>query len=38
VSGPITFGAAGTDKSYGIKTIVSANTGFAYGIHLVKQA
>lgn len=37
-SGAITFGAAGVAKSYGIKSKVSANTGFAYGIHLVRTA
>jgi len=37
-SGAITFGAAGTTKRYGIKTKVSANTGFAWGVHLVKTA
>lgn len=37
-SGAITFGAAGISRQYGIKTLVSANTGFAYGIHLMKTA
>jgi len=37
-SAAITFGAAGTVKQYGIKTKVSANTGFLIGASLVKQS
>lgn len=37
-SGTITFGAPGSVKRYGIKTKVSANTGFAWGISLVRSA
>lgn len=35
-SGLITFGAAGITRQYGIKTKVSANLGFVWGIHLVR--
>jgi len=34
----ITFGAAGTVKNYGIKTKVSANSGYAWGAKLVRTA
>lgn len=34
----ITFAAAGADKSYGIKTLVSAGFGFAWGIYLRRIA
>ncbi len=37
-SSAITFAAGGTDKSYGIKPKVSANTGFAWGFKLVRTA
>jgi len=37
-SGAITFGAPGTLKRYGIKPIVSANTGYLLGAHLVRTA
>lgn len=37
-SGTITFGASGVVKQYGIKSKVSANTGFAWGVKLVRTA
>jgi hypothetical protein len=37
-SGAIVFGAPGIDRQYGVKCIVSANTGFAWGIALRKIA
>lgn len=37
-SGAITFGAAGVSKDYGIKPIVSANSGYAWGIKLMRTA
>jgi hypothetical protein len=37
-SSAITFGAVGTLKSYGIKTKVSANSGYAWGFKLVRTA
>jgi len=37
-SGPITFGAPGTLKRYGIKPIVSANTGYLIGVDLVRTS
>jgi hypothetical protein len=35
-SGAITFAAAGAEKSYGIKIIVSGGTGFAWGFSLLR--
>ena len=35
-SGAITFGAPGIDRLYGIKTIVTANTGFAWAATLMR--
>ncbi len=37
-SSAITFPAAGTAKNYGVKAKVSANTGFAWGVQLVRTA
>lgn len=37
-SGTITFGAGGTVRKYGIKSKVSANTGFGWGVALVRTA
>ena len=37
-SAAITFGAAGVSKNYGIKTKVSANSGYAWGSKLVRTA
>lgn len=34
----ITFAAGGTDKQYGIKALVSANAGFAWGFKIVRTA
>lgn len=35
-SGAITFAASGLDKQYGIKSKVSANSGFGWGISLIR--
>jgi hypothetical protein len=37
-SGPITFGAAGIVRQYGLKTLVTAGTGFLIGASLVRTA
>jgi hypothetical protein len=37
-SGAIAFGAPGVARHYGIKCLVSANTGFLIGVELVKTA
>lgn len=37
-SGAITFAAPGVQKHYGIKCLVSANTGFAWGIKIIRTA
>jgi len=37
-SGAITFAAAGASKNYGIKCKTSANTGYAWGIKLIRVA
>lgn len=37
-SGAITFAAPGVQKHYGVKTLVSANTGFAWSIKVVRTA
>jgi hypothetical protein len=37
-SGPISFAPAGVAKRYGVKTIVSAGSGFAWGIDLTRTA
>lgn len=37
-SSAITFATGGATKNYGIKTKVSANTGFAYGFKIVRTA
>lgn len=38
VSGAITFAAAGAAKDYGIKVKVSASSGYAWGIRLIRTA
>lgn len=37
-SGAITFAAPGVQKHYGVKTLVSANTGFAWSIKIVRTS
>lgn len=37
-SGAITFGAAGITRNYGIKVKVSANSGYVWGVHLVRTS
>jgi len=37
-SAAITFGAAGVSKNYGVKTKVSANSGYCWGAKLVRTA
>lgn len=37
-SGPITFGAPGVVRNYGLKCLVSANAGFLFGVALIKTA
>jgi len=37
-SGAITFASGGVEKQYGIKVKVSANTGFAWGISLIRTS